>query len=61
MKQIRDIDNELSINNLIFEICLDQIYPTELEIKGMIESNTNRSYLDLTVNREGQSATHFPL
>ena len=43
----RYIDDVLSINNPEFENYLDQMYPVELEIKYVIESNTYASYLDL--------------
>ena len=43
----RNIDDVLSINKPEFENYLGQIYPVELEIKDMTESNTSASYLDL--------------
>ena len=51
-------DDVLSVNNPDFpENYLGQMYPAELEIKGMMESKTSASYLDW----EGRSAAHFPL
>ena len=72
----RYIDDVLSINNPEFENYLGQMYPVELEIKDMTESNTSASYLDLllSIGRDGQlhtsiydkrddfnfNITHFP-
>ena len=52
----RYIDDVLSINNPEFENYLGQMYPVELEIKYMTESNTSLSYLDLllSIGRNGQ-------
>ena len=49
----------LSINNPDFENYLGQMYPPELEIKDMTESNTSASYLDLllSIGRDGQLHT----
>ena len=53
------IDDVLSINNPDFENYLGQMYPAELEIKSMTESNTSASYLDLllSIGRDGQLRT----
>ena len=53
------IDDVLSINNPDFENHLGQMYPAELEIKNMTESNTSASYLDLflSIGRDGQLRT----
>ena len=58
----RYINDVLSINNPDFKNYLGQIFPTELEIKDMTESNTSASYLDLRtpVDQEGRSAVSFP-
>ena len=55
----RYIDDVLSINNPDFENYLGQMYPPELEIKDMTESNTSASYLDLllSIGRDGQLRT----
>ena len=55
----RYIDDVLSINNPDFENYLGQMYPAELEIKNMTESNTSTSYLDLflSIGRDGQLRT----
>ena len=55
----RYIDYVLSINNQEFENYLGQMYPVELEIKDMTESNTSASYLDLllSIGRDGQLHT----
>ena len=55
----RNIDDVLSINNPDFENYLGQMYPPELEIKDMTESNTSASYLDLllSIGRDGQLRT----
>ena len=57
----RYIDDVLSINNPEFENYLGQMYPVELEIKYTTESTTSASYLDLLVNRDGQSTSCFNL
>ena len=55
----RYIDDVLSIKNPDFENYLGQIYPTELEIKDMTESNTSASYLGLllSIKSDGQLRT----
>ena len=55
----RFIDDVLSINNTDFDNYLGQMYPTELEIKNMTESNTSASYLDIPLlfGRDGQLRT----
>ena len=55
----RYIDDVLSINNPDFENYLGQMYPAELEIKDMTESNTSASYLDLLlpIESDGQLRT----
>ena len=55
----RYIDDVLSINNPDFENYLGQMYPTELEIKDMTESNTSASYLGLllSIESDGQLPT----
>ena len=55
----RYIDDVLSINNPDFENYLGQMYPAELEIKNMTESNTSASFLDLllSIGRDGQLRT----
>ena len=55
----RYIDDVLSINNPDFDIYLGQMYPHELVIKDMTESNTSASYFDLlpTIGRYGQLRT----
>ena len=55
----RYIDDVLSINNPDFENYLGQMYPAELEIKDMTESNTSASYLDLllSIESDGQLRT----
>ena len=55
--QYRYIDDELSINNPDFEKY--QMYPPELEIKDMTESNLSASllYLLLSIGRDGQLCT----
>ena len=55
----RYIDDVLSINNPDFENDLGQMYPPELEINYMTESNTSASYLDLllSIGRDGQLCT----
>ena len=40
----RHIDDVLSINNPDFQNYLGQMYPAELDIKDMTESNTSVSY-----------------
>ena len=49
----------LSINNLEIEYSPGQIFPVELVIKDMTESNTSVSYLDLllSIGRDGQLYT----
>ena len=51
----RYIDDVLSINNPDFWNYLGQMYPAELEIKDMTESNTSVSYLDLLLSIESDS------
>ena len=55
----RYIDDVLSINNPDFENYLDQMYPTEFEIKDTTESYTSASYLDLllSIGKDGQLHT----
>ena len=55
----RYIDDVLSITNPAFENYLDQMYPTELEIKDTTDSTTSASYLDLllSIGRHGQLHT----
>ena len=55
----RYFDDVLSINNPDFENYLGQMYPAELEIKNMTESNTSASFLDLllSIGRDGQLRT----
>ena len=57
----RYIDDELSINNLLFENCLGQMYPAELEIKdtSTIENITSASNVDLllSIGMDGQLHT----
>ena len=55
----RYIDDVLSINNAHFENYLGQMYPPELEIKDMTESNTSASYFDLllSIGRDGKLRT----
>ena len=48
----RYIDDVLSINNPDFENYLSQMYPADLQIKDMTESNTSASYLDLLLSIE---------
>ena len=49
----------MSINNLDFENYLGQMYPAELEIKDMTESNTSASFFDLllSIESDGQLRT----
>ena len=49
----RYIDDVLSINNPEFENYLGQMYPVELEIKDMTESNTSASYFWIYFCRSG--------
>ena len=56
----RYIDDVLSINNPEFENYLGQMYPVELEIKDMTESNTSTSYLDFFCRSEGTVNLKFP-
>ena len=53
------IDDVLSINNPEFEHYLDQMYPSELEIKDTTGGITSASYLDLllSIGRDGQLHT----
>ena len=55
----RYIDDVLSINNPDFENYLGQMYPPELEIKDMTESDTFATCLDLllSIDRDGQPHT----
>ena len=55
----RNIDDVLSINKPEFENYLDQMYPAELEMKDMTESNTSASYLELllSIKRDGRLHT----
>ena len=55
----RYIDDVLSINYPDFQNYLGQMYPPELEIKDMTESDTSASYLDLllSIDRDGQLHT----
>ena len=55
----RYIDDVLSINIPDFENYLSQMYPAELEIKDMTESNTSASYMDLplSIESDGQLRT----
>ena len=55
----RYIDDVLSINTPDFENYLGQMYPPELDIKGMTESNISASYLHLLlpIVRDGQLRT----
>ena len=55
----RYIDDVLFINNPDFENYLGQMYPPELEINDMTESNTSATYLDLllSIGRDGQFHT----
>ena len=57
----RYIDDVLSINNPEFENYLGQMYAVEIEIKYTTESTTSASYLDLLINRDGQSTSCFNL
>ena len=50
----------LSINNPEFENYLGQMYPVELEIKDMTESNTSTSYLDFFCRSGGTVNLTFP-
>ena len=56
----RYIDDILSINNPDFENYLGQIFPAELEIKDMTESNTSASYLDLLLSIESDVSCTLP-
>ena len=55
----RYIDDVLSINNPDIENYLGQMYPAEMEIKDMTDSNTSASYLDLllSIESDGQLRT----
>ena len=55
----RYIDYVLSINNPEFENYLGQMFPIELKINDMTETNTSASYLDLllSIGRDGQLHT----
>ena len=52
----RYIDDVLSLNNPSFIEHLDQIYPSELEIKETTDSKKSASYLDLflEIDQEGK-------
>jgi len=52
----RYIDDVLSLNNPTFSEHLDQIYPSELEIKETTDSKKSASYLDLflEIDQEGK-------
>ena len=49
------IDDVLSFNNLMFSEHLDQIYPTELEIKETTNSKEFASYLDLFLETDQEN------
>ena len=57
----RYIDGVLSIKNPDFESYLGQMYPPELEIKDITESNTSASFLDLlqSIGRDGYLTTYL--
>ena len=46
----RYIDDVLSLNNPLFSIHIDDIYPAELEIKDTTDAHDHASYLDLLLS-----------
>ena len=55
----RYIDDVLSLNNSRFGDCVDRIYPIELEIKDITDTDMFTSYLDphLKMNSDGRLRT----
>ena len=50
----RCIDDVLSLNNSRFGDFVDRIYPIELEIKDIIDTDTSASYLDLHLEMDSE-------
>jgi hypothetical protein len=50
----RYIDDVLSLNNSRFGDFVDRIYPIELEIKDIIDTDTSASYLDLHLEMDSE-------
>ena len=56
------IDDVLSINNTDFDTSLGQMYPAEIRMKDMTESNTSAAYLGMLLSiRREWLASNFPL
>ena len=57
----RYIDDVLSLNNSRFGDFVDRIYPIELEIKDITDTDKSASYLDLhlEIDSDGRLKTKF--